>query len=371
MNRARSIRLVSSRPGRPKGFAYRGLLFAVPVVLAVPLVAYFGLPKLSMSSEETGPMMHTVQRGTFLHDVTESGSVESANNVEIRCEVESHGGGTMIIWIVPEGTYVEPAPDWQPFDPSAVFQALDKNADGALGTPEVPAWMKPRLSTIDADGDGTVDRSEFKWGSLDPTRMFYALDKDSDGNLGEEEIPKWLKPHLASIDADGDGAIDPREFKWESLVPERVFLALDVNGNGRLEKDESPDWMNENLSAIDADGDGAVDRNEFKLEPFDPGTVLSALDDNGDGQLERGEAPDWIKPYLWAIDTNGDGTVDRSEFGVMWEPPDLLVKLDSSSLEDKRMQQQIVCNSSEAAVIQATNNVETARITLKEYLEGI
>ncbi|MFH1265743.1 MAG: HlyD family efflux transporter periplasmic adaptor subunit, partial [Planctomycetota bacterium] len=29
------------------------------------------------------------------------------------------------------------------------------------------------------------------------------------------------------------------------------------------------------------------------------------------------------------------------------------------------------CNSSEAAVIQATNNVETARITLKEYLEGI
>ncbi|MFH1918338.1 MAG: HlyD family efflux transporter periplasmic adaptor subunit, partial [Planctomycetota bacterium] len=68
---------------------------------------------------------------------------------------------------------------------------------------------------------------------------------------------------------------------------------------------------------------------------------------------------------------NGDGEVDRSEFDVMWEPPDLLVKLDSSSLEDKRMQQQIVCNSSEAAVIQATNNVETARITLKEYLEGI
>ncbi|OHB85483.1 MAG: hypothetical protein A2V98_26250, partial [Planctomycetes bacterium RBG_16_64_12] len=147
------------------------MLFAVPVVLAVPLVAWFGLPKLSVSSEEAGPLMHTVKRATFIHDVTETGSVESANNVEIKCEVESHGAGTMIIWIIPEGTYVEPVPDWEPKKP------------------------------------------------------------------GEE-------------------------------------------------------------------------------------------------------------------------------------PPDLLVKLDSSSLEDKQIQQQIVCNTSEAAVIQAKNNLATARIALEEYLEG-
>jgi len=171
MNRERSALPVSSHAGRPGGLAYRGLLFAIPIVLAVPLVAWLGLPRFSLSPEETGPMMCVVRRGQFTHDVTEHGNVESANNVEIRCEVESHGQGTMIIWIIPEGTYVEPVPDWKPTEP------------------------------------------------------------------GEE-------------------------------------------------------------------------------------------------------------------------------------PPDLLVKLDSSALEDKRMQQQIVCNSSEAAVIQAKNNFETAKIEKKEYLEG-
>lgn len=106
-----------SRTRRTRGSAYRSLLLVVPVVLAVPLVVRLGLPSLSASSEENGPQMHEVRRGTFVHDVTENGSLDSANNVEIRCEVESHGGGVMILWIVPEGTYVEPAPDWEPTAP--------------------------------------------------------------------------------------------------------------------------------------------------------------------------------------------------------------------------------------------------------------
>ncbi|NQT17208.1 MAG: HlyD family efflux transporter periplasmic adaptor subunit [Planctomycetes bacterium] len=118
MNRPRSNSTLSWRARRPSGAVYRGLLFIVPIVLAVGLLAWFGPPKLSLSSEESGPMMHVVKRGTFIHDVTENGSVESANNVEIRCEVEARGAsGTMILWIIPEGTYVEPAPDWEPKEP--------------------------------------------------------------------------------------------------------------------------------------------------------------------------------------------------------------------------------------------------------------
>jgi len=117
MNRPRSSLSVLIRAGRPRGYSYRGLLFAIPVVLAVPLIAWFGLPRLTLSSEDGGPLTHVVQRGSFVHEVTEHGNVESAKNVEIRCEVESHGAGTMIIWIIPEGTYVEPAPDWKPEEP--------------------------------------------------------------------------------------------------------------------------------------------------------------------------------------------------------------------------------------------------------------
>jgi HlyD family secretion protein len=370
MNRASADVFIVSRPAPARGVAYRGLLFAIPVVVAVPLIAWFGLPRLTMSSDEGGPMMQPVGQGPFVHDVTEHGNVESAKNVEIRCEVESQGSGTMIIWIIPEGTYVQPAPDWQPFDPSPVFQALDANGDLRLEKREAPEWMKPYLSTLDTNSDGAVEWSEFKWQSFNPGRVLPTLDKDSDGRLDGGEIPGWLKPHLSSIDANRDGAIEPDEIEWESLDPGRLFVALDEDGDGSLKEEDIPDWMESDLAALDANGDGTVDRSELKWESFDRGRMLSALDANGDGSLQRGETPAWMKAYLWPFDTDGDGAVDESEFKALWEPPDLLVRLDSSALEDKLIQQQITCNSSDASVTQARNNYETAQIAKEEYVEG-
>jgi multidrug efflux pump subunit AcrA (membrane-fusion protein) len=49
---------------------------------------------------------------------------------------------------------------------------------------------------------------------------------------------------------------------------------------------------------------------------------------------------------------------------------DLLVQLDASSLEQQRLQQEVLCNTSKALVIQAQNNHEAAEIARKEYLEG-
>ena len=44
----------------------------------------------------------------FVHEIVERGNVESASNVEIRCEVKMRGKSITILEIVPEGTYVEP-----------------------------------------------------------------------------------------------------------------------------------------------------------------------------------------------------------------------------------------------------------------------
>lgn len=107
----RSLRVLLAR-----GFAHRALLVAIPVV-ALPLAAWLGMPRLSATPKKAGPEMCVAERGTFVHDVTEHGDVESADNVEVRCEVESYGGGVMILWIIPEGTYVEPVPDWEPEEP--------------------------------------------------------------------------------------------------------------------------------------------------------------------------------------------------------------------------------------------------------------
>lgn len=56
--------------------------------------------------------------------------------------------------------------------------------------------------------------------------------------------------------------------------------------------------------------------------------------------------------------------------GTQVEKGDLLVQLDASSLEQQRLQQEILCNTSKALVIQAKNTFEAAEIARREYLEG-
>ncbi len=90
------------------GFALRWLL----IVFALAGVLLFGLwlfwPGLSFSAQNGGPMVHVVTRSNFVNEITERGEVESASNVEIRCEVKTKGAaGTTILEIVPEGTYAQ------------------------------------------------------------------------------------------------------------------------------------------------------------------------------------------------------------------------------------------------------------------------
>jgi len=62
------------------------------------------------SATPTGVIFEEVKRGVFLHEVTDRGNVESSQNEDIMCQVESQTGsmtGTLIIWLIPEGTLVE------------------------------------------------------------------------------------------------------------------------------------------------------------------------------------------------------------------------------------------------------------------------
>jgi len=56
--------------------------------------------------------------------------------------------------------------------------------------------------------------------------------------------------------------------------------------------------------------------------------------------------------------------------GTRVQPGDFLLKLDSSPLEELRNGQQIICNSSEAALVGARTACETANSTREEYLQG-
>jgi len=88
------------------------LRVAVPAVLlgGVLLFVFNGREaaeaKASKAKATKDLLTTTVEKGTFVQEVVESGEVESSSNVEIRCEVDTPSGGLAIIEIVPEGTYV-------------------------------------------------------------------------------------------------------------------------------------------------------------------------------------------------------------------------------------------------------------------------
>jgi multidrug efflux pump subunit AcrA (membrane-fusion protein) len=70
-------------------------------------------------------VLHTVERGPFIHEVVERGEIESSRNVEIRCEVKGRNSeGTAILEVVDEGTRVEPGDFICRLDASALDQEL-------------------------------------------------------------------------------------------------------------------------------------------------------------------------------------------------------------------------------------------------------
>ncbi len=94
---------------RRRGVSTRVVALVLAAVLVVPLLAWSFWPGGGWAAREINPMMHTVERSLFINETLERGNVESASNVEIRCEVQSKNlQGTTILEIVPEGTYVQP-----------------------------------------------------------------------------------------------------------------------------------------------------------------------------------------------------------------------------------------------------------------------
>lgn len=69
----------------------------------------------------------TVKRGEFLHQIVARGNLESASNVEIRCEVRASGSsGTRILYVIPEGTKVQSGDVLVKLDSSALESDLTK-----------------------------------------------------------------------------------------------------------------------------------------------------------------------------------------------------------------------------------------------------
>jgi RND family efflux transporter MFP subunit len=104
----------------------------IVVVTAAALLAtgvLVGVPGVS-SSRGPAPQVHIVTRGPLEVTVVEQGELESAKNVEIKCEVEGGGGGTsggssggtQIVWLFPEGEFARKGQKLVELEQSALRQ---------------------------------------------------------------------------------------------------------------------------------------------------------------------------------------------------------------------------------------------------------
>ena len=175
-------------------------------------------------------------------------------------------------------------------------------AAGASAAEPATTPQRTAKATLDANGDGVIDRAEAaKFPRL--AERFDRLDRNGDGSLDASERPQHRhgrrggKGHRGMIGHRGGGHHD--------------HARLDIDGDGRLSRAE-----------VEAGGKARGRRGGSLLEHFE------AIDGNRDGYLVRGEIRAWHESQrsqreaqmrqrfderYTAADLNGDGRLSRVE----------------------------------------------------------
>lgn len=139
---------------RRRGMGWIPLIVLLAIATALGLVAYRFWPQKA-EADDNEPVLQTVAQGPYEHVVLEQGEIESATNVEIRCEVKSRGTtGTTILSLVPEGAMVKAGDvlaklDSTQLEQEKITQQIAVNSSHALVVQAENTFEAAKISKIE------------------------------------------------------------------------------------------------------------------------------------------------------------------------------------------------------------------------------
>ena len=231
---------------------------------------------------------------------------------------------------------------------AGLMKRFDKNGDGQLTPDEFPEkGGRIDLKKADRNRDGVVDlleltnalvarmgRDRQRGGAAQQlVRRMKQWDANGDGVIEREE---WKGPEsvFARIDTNQDGKISSKETKrfakeagrrWNNRVSDAAFGRFDENGDGKIAADE---WKSrpELFRRFDVNGDGFITRAELtpkgprggrRAKMYDArsgkdsAAFLAKFDKNRDGKVSQEEFPH--ERRFAEIDADSDGTLSETE----------------------------------------------------------
>lgn len=187
-----------------------------------------------------------------------------------------------------------------------MFDLIDADGDGAITMRELRKAVAS-LKQLDVDKDGKITKDEAMPGPGgrvgDPTAMVdRALenDKDGDGKLSKDELPRHLAHLLGTADMNSDGALDRAELTTALANVRGQF----GGGGGGVA------GFGGQQSGV---GGGGGNFGRVGGDPRPSAGNLMKYDRNGDGTLSADEVPTQMQGMLRGSDQNGNGQLDAAE----------------------------------------------------------